>query len=188
MTRLLRLLKTDAQLLAAIREGDDTALGILYNKNLRMIIKYFITNNGTEEEAREYLQDALVIFWEKARDDSFELTSKISTFIFAIAKNRWMRELARRKKHTNLEIVESNPDGELNAEEEYQEKESASVVRECMKLLSPLCRKILTYYYYDRKSMAEISTLTGLANENVAKAKKYQCKKELEGLVKKALI
>ena len=188
MTRLFKLLKTDAQLLAAIRQGDDSALGVLYNKNLRMIIKYFVTNSGTEEEAREYLQDALVIFWEKARDESFELTSKLTTFIFSIVKNRWMRELARRKKHTNLTSVEANPDGSLNAEEEYQEKETVSIVRECMKLLSPVCQKILTFYYYDRKSMAEISQLTGLANENVAKAKKYQCKKELENLIKKALI
>jgi hypothetical protein len=35
--------------------------------------------------------------------------------------------------------------------------------------------------------MNEISKSLGLANEDVAKSKKYQCKKELERLVKKAL-
>lgn len=188
MTRIFQLLKTDTQLLNAIRQGDDSALGILYNKNLRMIIKYFLTNNGTEEEAKEYLQDALVIFWEKVRNDQFELKSKITTFIFSIVKNRWLRELARRKKHTNLDSVEANPDGTANAEEEYQINETAEIVRDCINRLSQLCQKILKYYYYDNMSMTEISKLTGLANENVAKAKKYQCKKELEGLVRKALI
>jgi RNA polymerase sigma factor (sigma-70 family) len=187
MTRIFQLLKTDAQLLNAIREGDDSALAILFNKNLRMIIKYFVTNSGSEEEAREYLQDALVIFWEKVRDDRFVLKAKISTFIFAVVKNRWLRELARRKKFTDLEIVEANPDGSATVDEEYEENEEAGIVRECMDQLSPLCKKILTYYYYDQLSMAEISRLTGLANENVAKAKKYQCKKELERLVKKIL-
>ncbi len=188
MTRIFQLLKTDVQILKSIQEGDDAALAILYNKNLRMIMKFILTNNGTEEEAREYLQDALVIFWEKVRNDEFELKSKITTFIFAIVKNRWLRELSRRKKHTNLEKVEMNPDGSRNAEEEYQQNETISIVRECMSRLSPVCQKILTLYYYDQLSMAEISSRTGLANENVAKAKKYQCKKELERLVKLALV
>jgi len=188
MTRLFKLLKTDAQLITAIQEGDDSALGVLYNKNLRMIIKYMVTNSGTEEEAREYLQDALVIFWEKVRNREFELKAKISTFLFAVVKRRWLRELARRKKHTNLNAIETKFGENPSAEEEIQEKETAEIVRSCMSQLKPLCRKILTYYYYDQKSMTEISRLTGLANENVAKTKKYQCKKELEALVKKALI
>ncbi len=188
MTRIFQLLKSDVQLLNAIRQGDDSALTILYNKNLRMVIKYFLQNNGTEEEAREYLQDALVIFWEKVRNNQFELKSKITTFIFAVVKNRWLRELSRRKKHTNLDIIEANPDGASNAEEEMQQKETVDIVRDCMSRLSPICQKILSYYYYDQRSMAEISRLTGLANENVAKAKKYQCKKELERLVKLALV
>ena len=56
-----------------------------------------------------------------------------------------------------------------------------------MKQLSVLCQQILTAFYYDEKSMQEISILLHLANEDVAKSKKYQCKKELEHLVKKAL-
>jgi RNA polymerase sigma factor (sigma-70 family) len=187
MTRLLHLLKTDAQLVEAIRTGDDAALAILYNKNIRMVIKYFLLNHGSEEEAREYLQDALVIFWEKVRNDQFTLKSKISTFLFAIIKNRWLRELARRKKHTDLDAISGNPGSAASAESEYEGHETAEIVRNCMAKLTPLCRKILTYYYYDQLSMAEISTLTGLANENVAKAKKYQCKKALEDLVKEAL-
>jgi DNA-directed RNA polymerase specialized sigma24 family protein len=53
-----------------------------------------------------------------------------------------------------------------------------------MDQLSPLCKKILLLYYYEDRSMAEISKMLDLANENVAKSKKYQCKKELEQLVK----
>ena len=56
-----------------------------------------------------------------------------------------------------------------------------------MKQLSPICQQILTAFYYEDKSMQEISKSLGLANEDVAKSKKYQCKKELERLVKKAV-
>ena len=63
----------------------------------------------------------------------------------------------------------------------------AEIVKKCMKQLSVLCQQILTAFYYDEKSMQEISTSLHLANEDVAKSKKYQCKKELERLVKGAL-
>lgn len=187
MTRLLQLLKTDAQLITAIRQGNDAALGVLYNRYLRMIIKYMRDNNGSEAEAKEYLQDALVILWEKVQNNEFEIKSRISTFLYAVVKNRWISELARRGKHTNFENVSPEATATESSETEMQEKEMADIVKQCMSRLDPLCRKILTYYYYDQKSMAQISKLTGLANENVAKTKKYQCKKALEDLVKKAL-
>jgi DNA-directed RNA polymerase specialized sigma subunit len=68
-----------------------------------------------------------------------------------------------------------------------EEEELSEIVKRCMKQLSNLCQQILAAFYYDEKSMQEISKSLGLANEDVAKSKKYQCKKELERLVKKAV-
>ena len=75
-----------------------------------------------------------------------------------------------------------NPDN--NSEISAEEEELIEKIKICLARLPDLCRKILTLYYYENKSMSEISRLTGLANENVAKSKKYQCKKELEQLIR----
>ena len=77
MTRFLRFLISDDQILKSIRQGDDSGLSYLYEKNLRMIMKYTLQNSGTEADAIILLQDALVIFWEKARKEDFILKSKI---------------------------------------------------------------------------------------------------------------
>ena len=87
----------------------------------------------------------------------------------------------------NIDQVQTQDSGQQSAEQILIEQEMAAIVKSCMVKLSSLCRKILTLYYYEDKPMLEISELTGLANENVAKSKKYQCKKELELLVKSAL-
>lgn len=187
MTRLLRFLITDEQIINSIREGDDSVLSYLYEKNVRMIMKYIIQNNGNEADAVVILQDALVIFWEKARKQDFILKSKISTYLYAVAKKKWLQELTYRKKHTTLEQVHNNPDNSARIDDSMEENELTRIVEQCMKQLSVLCQKILTAFYYDEKSMREISKSLGLANEDVAKSKKYQCKKELEGLVKKAV-
>ena len=92
MTRFLRFLISDEQVLKSIRKDDDSVLSYLYEKNLRMIMKYIIQNNGSESDAIIILQDALVIFWEKARKDDIVLKSKISTYLYAVAKRRWLQE------------------------------------------------------------------------------------------------
>ena len=62
-----------------------------------------ITNSGTEEEARDVYQDALVVFWQKARSGNLVLTSKMSTYIYSICQNLWRKELDRKKRLSNEE-------------------------------------------------------------------------------------
>ena len=187
MTRFLRFLISDDQIIKSIRQGDDSVLSYLYEKNLRMIMKYTLQNNGTENDATIILQDALVIFWEKARGEDFTLKSKISTYLYAVARKKWLQELAYRKKHTTLDNLGDKPGDLKAADDSMEENELAGIVKKCMGQLSTLCQEILMAFYYNEQSMQEISKLLGLANEDVAKSKKYQCKKELERLVKKAV-
>ena len=49
-----------------ICKGDEKALEFLYKKYYRMMTKMVITNSGTEEEARDIYQEALIVFWQKA--------------------------------------------------------------------------------------------------------------------------
>jgi RNA polymerase sigma factor (sigma-70 family) len=184
MARLLSLFQSDQQLVELIRKGDEQVLSLLYRKNLHLITKYIQANNGNEYDASELLQDALVVLWEKIRRNEFTLESKLSTFLYAVVKKKWLQELVRRRRYTTLEQVENNPGPEQDAMEQIQDKERVTMVRKCLDMLSPLCQKILILYYYEEKSMTEIATLTGLANEDVAKSKKYQCKKDLEVLIK----
>ncbi|MFN7330654.1 MAG: RNA polymerase sigma factor, partial [Bacteroidota bacterium] len=64
----LRVFKSNSQIdekeiLERIQKGDEKALEIIYKKYYRMMTKLVITNSGTEEEARDVYQDALVVFW-----------------------------------------------------------------------------------------------------------------------------
>lgn len=187
MTSWLKLFISDDQIINSIHEGDDKVLSYLYEKNLRMILKHITQNSGNEVDAAEILQDALVIFWENVRKSDFVLRSKISTYLYGIVKKKWLQELARRKKLTTLDQVGNNPGDSAKIDDSMEENELSDIVKRCMKQLSPLCQKILTDFYYEEKSMKEISISLGLANEDVAKSKKYQCKKDLEHLVKKVI-
>ena len=145
-------------------------------------MKYVIQNSGTESDASALLQDALVVLWEKVRQKDFILNARLSTFLYGVVKNIWLKELARRKKLVSLDLVQSKSDEHPGQDEQLEQDELATIVKECMSHLSDLCQKVLIAFYYEELSMHEISRKLGLASEDVAKSKKYQCKKSWNDL------
>jgi RNA polymerase sigma factor (sigma-70 family) len=183
----LVLYKSDRAIIERIAQGDDAELSGLYHSNLKMVVRYITANNGTQGDAEEQLQDALVILWEKIRFGDFILNSKLSTYLYAVVKNRWRKELTRRKRFINLDSTSETRDSDPLISETLQETDMTALVKNCIEQLSPVCREILKLFYYENRTMKEISTLVGLANEKTAKSKKYQCKKELEFLMRSSL-
>ena len=160
-----------------IRKGDEKALEMLYKKYYRMMTKLVITNSGTEDEARDIYQDALIVFWQKATSGNLVLTSKISTYIYSICQNLWRKELDRKKRLSNEE-----KDTAVSMDMETAEKEK--IIARCMEQLGDTCKKVLMYYYFEEMSMQDIAEKLGFANTDTAKTKKYKCKKKLDELVK----
>lgn len=81
----------ETEIFERICKGDEKALELLYKKYYRMMTKLVITNSGTEEEARDVYQDALIVFWQKATSGNLVLTSKMSTYIYSICQNLWRK-------------------------------------------------------------------------------------------------
>ncbi len=52
----------EKEIFERICKGDEKALEFLYKKYYRMMTKLVITNSGTEDEARDIYQDALIVF------------------------------------------------------------------------------------------------------------------------------
>ena len=93
MPNILSILKSDTKIIESIRKGDDSVLGLLYDKNIHMITKFIKDNNGTNYDSSELLQDALVVLWEKVRKNEFELKSKISTFLYAVVGEKFTKHI-----------------------------------------------------------------------------------------------
>ena len=95
---MLTVYRSDKSIIDAIANNNESALDYLYKSNIRMVIKLITENNGTEDDAAEILQDTLILLWEKIQKKQRNLSSKISTYLYAVARNKWLQELGRRKK------------------------------------------------------------------------------------------
>jgi len=168
----------ESELLSKIHKGDEKALEYLYKKYYRMMTRMVMTNNGTEQEAKDIYQEALIVFWQKAVSGNLVLTSKISTYLYSICLNLWRKELDRKSRLSHEE-----KDSPFLHDNEREER--IKIVHECINELGDTCRKILTYYYFDGMSMSDIAEKLDFANTDTAKTKKYKCKKRLDSLIKR---
>ncbi len=167
----------EKEIFERICQGDERALEFLYKKYYRMMTKMVISNSGTEEEARDIYQEALVVFWQKAVSGKLVLTSKMSTYIYSICQNLWRKELDRKKRL-------SNEEKDLPVSIDTETEERNKIIARCIEQLGETCRKVLMYYYFEELSMQEIADRMGFANTDTAKTKKYKCKQKLDELIR----
>lgn len=181
-------IESDQKVIERIRKGDEKALVDLYHSNIAMVRKYVLDNSGRPEDAEDMLQDALIVLWENVCHKNFDLTSKISTYVYSVVRNKWLREINKRKLGKVSELNDTFADDEpIDALKSVIRSEEFKVILRSIERLGPTCRKVLTMFYLEERGMEDIARALHFSNTDVAKAKKWQCKKELEALVKKAI-
>lgn len=97
----------DQELIRSIKAGENHLLESFYKKNFLIVAHYIKQNNGNEEDAQDVFQESIIILVNKVREPNFTLTSALSTYLFAISKNIWLKHL-RDDKFTNTEQFDSN--------------------------------------------------------------------------------
>lgn len=185
MAAPLFFLNADTKILAQIKEGNDEGLVKLYEMNRRPIKAYVLRNNGTEDDAEDLLQEALIVLWERVRSGRFQYQARLSTFIYATVKNMWRRRLARKRHEAPAEIEEDTGRIEsASALDILVESEEALAVHQALEKLGDPCKTLLILFYWEEQSMEVIAAALNFANAETAKSKKYQCKKALQKLLK----
>lgn len=139
-----------------------------------------LKNQGSEMDAEDMLQEALIITWQKVVNPDFELSARLTTYVYAVARNLW---LARLRKRGRMVLVEDHNSLEVEVEDR-KENLDMKLVKACMNEIGNTCKQLLGYFYFDGYSMEKIAGFMDFANADTAKAKKYQCIKKLEAVVK----
>src|SRR5688572_1200580 len=107
-------MKSDQKnLLDNLEKGDNAAIELLYKSCFPAVDFYVRKNKGTAEDARDIFQEAVVILLNKIRLPGFELTASLKTYLYAISKNLWLKQLRGNKQiiadNTHESDSESDP-------------------------------------------------------------------------------
>ena len=148
-----------------------------------MVQSLIINNNGTYDDARDVFQEAMITLYDKAKSDSFVLTSQIKTYIYSICRRLWLKRLQQMGKF----IAPSETLEETIAVEEdidLHEKKNAdfAIMDRALNSLGEPCKSLLESFYLQKKGMTEIAASFGYTNADNAKTQKYKCLMRLKKL------
>ena len=157
----------------------------LYRNCWPGIRRMVINNNGSEADAADLFQDALLMICSKARQNSFQLTCPMEAFLYLICKNRWINELhKKRNRYVTIRDEEGYDIGTdaMAAYEQFKILEQRRVlVEEMFEQLEDGCRQLLRQAWSGR-SLEEIATVFNFSYAYVRK-KKSLCMSRLISLV-----
>lgn len=172
--------KTDTykEQLIALRDNSQKAWKGIYKEGRPMVFKYVMSNSGSRQDAADILQEGVCILMEKINDPNFELTSKASTFLYSICRFRWMYRLREGGK---IETVNTFPEElMINPEIDHEKEELLQKMYKGISELGDSCKKIIQFFYLEKKSTKEIAVALGLSNADTVKSQKYRCLKQLK--------
>jgi RNA polymerase sigma factor (sigma-70 family) len=169
---------TDQELLEGIKAGESRAFGQAHVRYFAMI-RYFISHNsGRDEDAHDVFQDALVILYEQLRAGKFEQRSSLKTWLYAVCRNRWLKQLQKNGRLVSITDFEPVEPLDLQNENEHRDTQH-TLLKDALNRMGGPCRKLLLLYYYFRKSMEEIAAEMNYSGADSAKNQKYKCLQRL---------
>ncbi len=93
---------SDKKLIEGLRKGEDKTLNYLYQNYFSTVKSHIIKNSGTEEDAYDIFQDALMVVFKKFQNNGVELTSDLKAYVFGIARKLWSNQLRVKKEVSDL--------------------------------------------------------------------------------------
>ncbi len=168
--------KIKAGELSGCRYIVDKYKSFVYNIALRILKQ--------REEAEEVAQDSFIKAFKAIK--SFKYQSKFSTWLYRITFNSAVSRTRQKKifqEEINEEITESIISSDVaNGLENLNRLDRRTILQNAINNLNKEENLLISLYYYQENSMAEVAEVTGL-DENLVKVKVHRARKKLHGML-----
>src|SRR5690349_11925365 len=144
---------------------------------------------GSEDDAADIFQEAVLILIEKIKTGKFRHESSIKTFLVGIARNLWLFEKRTRERRTSREMhYSATENSQINTEdleigERVFSRSNTDAIQTMFKQVGEICSKILIGFYYENSSMKNLLQRFHFDNEQVLRNRKARCMKKLKKLL-----
>jgi RNA polymerase sigma factor (sigma-70 family) len=176
-------LEEEKLILKGLADNDKQAIETIYRQNFAMIQSFILNNSGSQDDARDIFQEAMIVLFEKARSGSFELSSQIKTYIYSVCRRLWLKRLNQMQRYSgNLDNIEETVPVEEELETHEKKNADFILMETAMSKIGEPCKSLLDAYYIQKKHMQEIAADFGYTNADNAKTQKYKCLMRLKKL------
>ncbi len=176
----------DQRYIDAMVANNQQTIRELYSKYSGKIKAMIVKNNGTEVDAGDIFQEALLAIYTKAKSGNFVLTCPLDAYLYMVCKNRWINELNRK---TGKSVTFNDTEGYNYSEDVFQSAEVVTQNHERRNLLEEKvgelntgCKELLKLSW-SGISMEEVAAQMNTTYGYIRK-KKSECMSKLIALVK----
>jgi RNA polymerase sigma-70 factor, ECF subfamily len=171
----------DEELIKFIADADKRALHVLWTRHNLRVYRFILRFRQDESMAEDIVSDVFLEVWRGA--DRFQSKSKVSTWLLAIAHNKAMAAI-RRRKHEELDDDDAAAIADLADDPEctLSKKEHGALLQKCLTDLSPAHREVIDLVYYHEKSIAEVAEIVD-TSQNTVKTRMFYARKRLAKLL-----
>ncbi|KAA3625360.1 MAG: sigma-70 family RNA polymerase sigma factor [Flavobacterium sp.] len=183
------LIAAQLHLAEAVKNNDELVLKQLYQECYGKIEVHILKNNGTRPQAKDTYQEAFIATWQNVKSGKFVPANEtaLQGYLYRIAKNKWtdyLRSSQFKKTSAMREGYEIPDEFDESNTDNIQQLNTAM---EAFQKLGNECKQLLTYFYFEKKSMREIAMAFEIG-EASARNKKYRCISKLRELAKTPII
>ncbi len=173
----------EKELLKGLASNEKGAIEAIYRENYQLIQQLVIHNNGTEDDARDVFQEALIVLYEKARSGDFELNCQVRTYLYSVCRRLWLKKLQQNRRFERpVDDLEETVPVEEDLETHDKLNNQYLIMRAAMGKIGEPCKSLLEAFYVHHKNMLEIAAFFGYTNADNAKNQKYKCLMRLKKL------
>jgi RNA polymerase sigma factor (sigma-70 family) len=166
------------EIIRGIKKRDGSIIRHLYRTCYMDVRSLVLTNKGTSQDAQDLFQDALLIIYRKIITLNLTINCAFRTYLYSVCRLMWLKELEdRRNQGQNYEYTDTDS---ISIGEEVNTFDTLKmrIYKRHFNELSKDCQEVLNMYF-DGVPMEEICNKMGYQSVQIAKDKKYRCKKSL---------
>jgi RNA polymerase sigma-70 factor (ECF subfamily) len=151
----------DATLMWRVRSDDRDAFAVLVRRHEKMLLNFF-ARSGVEYDSEDLVQQTFLRLYRYR--DRYVASAKFTTFLFILARQVWIDELRRRKRHERLvDGLSAEPRKEYADAEASDSSESGGMdLEQALASLPEGLRQVVELGVYQDLPYAEVAEILGI--------------------------
>lgn len=155
----------------------------LYQRIFPVVAHDVAKRGGTFEEAKDVFHDALLIYYEKMRDQRLALRLNDAAYVYGVARHLWTKRYKENLRYASLDHHPPSIDWADDAGQAEAGPANERILR-VLHAAGRKCMQLLTAFYYEKLSMQELAARFGFSGTRSATVQKFKCLQKVKQIVK----
>lgn len=174
-----------SEIIQRIRSGGQTELGFIYEEYRSEFLQWITKEyHCSMDDGKDMYQLTILIFYDNIKRGKLEhLVSSVKTYLFGIGKNLAKDNMRKEKKNIPINQEKWIKEYLIDEPDEPIDERIFGFAKQALQKLGQPCQRLIELFYYENKSMQEITEAMQYKNPETAKNQKCKCMARLRKLV-----